>query len=48
MFADKGVQFERIIIKNVILPQDIAQPLDVKAQYNSLNEYEREKHKFEL
>ena len=48
MFEDKGLHFERIIIKNVILPQDIAQPLDVKAQYNSLNEYEREKHKFEL
>jgi hypothetical protein len=48
MFQDKGLNFDRIIIKNVILPKDIAEPLDVKAQYNSLNEYEREKHKFEL
>lgn len=48
MFDDKGLSFERIIIKEVLLPEDIAKPLDVKARYGSLNEYEKEKHKFEL
>ncbi len=48
MFADKGIEFQRVIITNVRLPADIAGPLDQKAQFASMNEYERTRHEFDL
>ena len=48
MFASKGLEFSRIIITNVKLPPDIAKPLDYKAQYGSMNEYERTRHEFDI
>ncbi len=48
MFSNKGLEFQRVIITNVRLPQDIATPLDQKAQFGSMNEYEKTKHEFDL
>ncbi len=48
MFEDKGLDFQRVIITNVRLPADIAGPLDQKAQFASMNEYERTRHDFDL
>lgn len=44
MFAAKGLEFTDIIITEVLLPDEIKQPLDLKAQYGSKNETEREKY----
>lgn len=46
MFAAKGLEFLDIIITEVLLPDEIKMPLDMKAQYGSLNEMEREKYNF--
>ena len=48
MFESKGLEFTRIILQNVKLPADIAKPLDQKAQYGSMNEYERTKQEYEM
>ncbi len=48
MFSNKGLQFDRVIITCVRLPNDIAGPLDQKAQFGSMNEYEKTKHEFDL
>lgn len=48
MFANKGLEFTRIILQNVRLPTDIAKPLDQKAQYGSMNEFERTKQEYEM
>lgn len=48
MFAPKGLEFTEIIITEVLLPDEIKQPLDMKAQYGSLNEMEREKYNFQM
>ena len=48
MFENKGLQFTRIILQNVRLPEDIAKPLDQKAQYGSMNEYEKTKQEYEI
>ena len=48
MFADKGLEFTRIIITDVRLPKDISQPLDRKAQYGSMNLYETSRHEFDM
>jgi len=42
MFSNKGLEFLDIIITEVQLPDEIKQPLDLKAQFGSLNEKERE------
>lgn len=48
MFASKGLEFTRIIITDVKLPRDIAGPLDIKAQYGSMNEYQVRRHEFDI
>ena len=48
MFANKGLEFMSIIITNVRLPTDIAEPLDQKAQYGSMNEFERTRHALDI
>jgi len=48
MFAPKGLEFTQIIITEVHLPNEIKSPLDMKAQYGSLNEMEREKYNFQM
>ena len=48
MFESTGLEFTRIILQNVKLPEDIAKPLDQKAQYGSMNEYERTKQEYEM
>jgi hypothetical protein len=48
MFGPKGLEFLDIIVTEVLLPEDIKQPLDMKAQYASLNEFEREKYNFDM
>lgn len=48
MFKSKGLEFIDFIISEVALPQDIRDPLDHKAQFGSLNEFEREKYNFEM
>ena len=48
MFANKGLEFLDIIITEVTLPEEIKLPLDLKAQFGSLNEMEREKYNFEM
>lgn len=47
-FVNKGLEFTRIILQNVRLPEDIARPLDQKAQYGSMNEYEKTKQEYEM
>ncbi len=46
MFSRKGLEFLDIIITEVLLPEELKNPLDMKAQYGSLNEMEREKYNF--
>ena len=48
MFEPKGLEFLRIIITHIRLPDDIAKPLDFKAQYGSMNEYERTRHAYDM
>lgn len=48
MFANKGLEFQRVIITEVKLPAEIAKPLDQKAQFGSLNEFEKTKHEYDL
>ena len=48
MFENKGLEFTRIILQNVRLPDDISKPLDQKAQYGSMNEYEKTKQEQEI
>lgn len=48
MFGPKGLEFLDIIVTEVMLPEEIKQPLDVKAQFGSLNEMEREKYNFDM
>ena len=47
-FDNKGLEFTRIIVQNVKLPQEIAQPLDQKAQYGSMNDFERTRHEYDM
>ena len=46
MFGSKGLYFSDIIITEVTLPEDVKGPLDMKAQYASFNEMERERYNF--
>ena len=48
MFNPKGLEFVDIIITEVTLPKEIKEPLDMKAQFGSLNEMERERYNFEM
>lgn len=48
MFGSKGLEFIDIIVTEVLLPNEIKQPLDMKAQFGSLNEMEKEKHNFDM
>ena len=48
MFGGKGLEFTNIIITEVQLPEEIRQPLDLKAQFGSLNDKEREQYNFEM
>ena len=48
MFGPKGLEFTDIIVTEVLLPNEIKQPLDMKAQYGSLNDMEREKYNFQM
>lgn len=48
MFRNKGLEFLDIIITEVTLPDEIKLPLDLKAQFGSLNEMEREKYNFDM
>ena len=48
MFGNKGLEFTNIIITEVQLPEEIRQPLDLKAQFGSLNDKEREQYNFEM
>jgi len=48
MFGSKGLEFIDIIVTEVLLPEEIKNPLDMKAQFGSLNEMEREKYNFDM
>ena len=48
MFGPKGLEFLDIIVTEVLLPEEIKQPLDMKAQFGSLNEMEREKYNYDM
>lgn len=48
MFGSKGLEFLDIIITEVLLPEEIKAPLDMKAQFGSLNDMEREKYHFDM
>jgi len=48
MFAAKGLEFLDIIVTEVLLPDEIKNPLDMKAQFGSLNDMEREKYNFDM
>ena len=48
MFGPKGLEFLDIIITEVLLPEEVKQPLDLKAQFNSFNEMERERYNFDM
>ena len=48
MFGPKGLEFLDIIITEVLLPPEVKQPLDQKAQFGSYNEMEREKYNYDL
>ena len=48
MFGPKGLEFLDIIITEVLLPPEVKQPLDLKAQFASYNEMERERYNFDL
>ena len=48
MFASKGLEFTDIIVTEVLLPDGIKTPLDMKAQFGSLNEMEKEKYNYDM
>lgn len=48
MFEAKGLEFLDIIVTEVLLPNEIKNPLDLKAQYGSLNEMEKEKYNYDM
>ena len=48
MFASKGLEFTDIIVTEVLLPDEIKNPLDMKAQFGSLNEMEKEKYNYDM
>lgn len=48
MFGPKGLEFLSIVITEVNLPTDIYQNLDVKAQFASFNEMERERYSYDM
>jgi hypothetical protein len=48
IFDNKGVEIESVIITNVKLPSDVADPLEEKTTYASKNTLERKKQSFEL
>jgi hypothetical protein len=48
MFGSKGLEFLDIIVTEVLLPDEIKNPLDMKAQFGSLNDMEREKYNFDM
>lgn len=48
MFGAKGLEFIDIIVTEVLLPEEIKQPLDMKAQFGSLNEMERERYNYDM
>ena len=48
MFGSKGLEFIDIIVTEVQLPNEIKEPLDMKAQFGSLNEMEREQYNFDM
>ena len=48
IFENKGVVIESVIITNVILPRDVADPLEEKTTYASKNTLERKKQSYEL
>jgi hypothetical protein len=48
MLGSKGLEFMDIIVTEVLLPEEIKQPLDMKAQFGSLNDMEREKYNFDM
>jgi len=48
MFGQKGLEFIDIIVTEVQLPDEIKQPLDLKAQFGSLNEKEREQYNYDM
>jgi hypothetical protein len=48
MFADKGLYFKDIVITEVLLPDEIKGPLDLKAQFASLNDKEREQYNYDM
>ena len=48
MFGPKGLEFIDIIITEVMLPEEIRRPLDMKAQFASLNEMEREQYNYDM
>lgn len=48
MFGSKGLEFSDIIVTEVLLPDEIKNPLDMKAQFGSLNEMEKEKYNYDM
>lgn len=48
MFGAKGLEFTDIIISEVLLPNNIQNQLNEKAQFESLNEMERERYNYDM
>lgn len=48
LFQNKGIEIRSVIITNVKLPPDIADPLEEKTTYASKNTLERKKQSYEL
>ena len=48
MFYSKGIEFLDIIVTEVCLPKEILEPLDLKAQFGSINEKEREQYIYDM
>lgn len=48
MFSHKGLEFLDIIITEVVLPDNIKNTLNAKAQFASLNEMERERYAYDM
>ena len=48
MFNPKGLEFMDFIVTNVMLPKEIREPLDMKAQFGSLVEMEKEKFNYDM
>ena len=48
IFENKGIEVRSVIITNVKLPPDIADPLEEKTTYASKNSLERKKQSYEL